>query len=163
MAGDGGRDRDRTCDPYHVNEARGAEMKEFQRLNAANCGPGSPDVPGMFANSGSVDLRALPTPARSAVRACDVVQRDDGRFAIGLHDESSGFETRTFTASVLALERPPPLIHEYETGPVGAEPVSNPIADHRSHNNQPQQHTRAAVRLPGRILPEGQHAYAERK
>src|SRR5262245_23300052 len=26
----GGRDRDRTCDPYHVNEEVGTEMREFR-------------------------------------------------------------------------------------------------------------------------------------
>ncbi|MEJ2116368.1 MAG: hypothetical protein P8Y36_00125 [Alphaproteobacteria bacterium] len=29
---DGGRDRDRTCDPYHVNEGRGQETSEFAEL-----------------------------------------------------------------------------------------------------------------------------------
>jgi len=38
-----------------------------------------------------------------------VVQSDHGRYRLGLHDDASpGFETRTFAAAVLALERPPP-------------------------------------------------------
>jgi hypothetical protein len=35
---DGGRDRDRTCDPYHVKEAFGQEMKESQCSFAALSG-----------------------------------------------------------------------------------------------------------------------------
>ena len=39
----------------------------------------------------------------------DVVQSDNGRYRLGLHDDTGpGFETRTFAAAVLALERPPP-------------------------------------------------------
>jgi hypothetical protein len=113
----------------------------------------------MFANSGSVDLRALPIPARSAVRASDVVQRDDGRYAIGLHDESSGFESRPFAEQVLALQRPPPLIPESREATAANGGLSNPIADHRSHNNQPQQHTRVAMRPQGQISPEGHASY----
>ena len=43
-------------------------------------------------------------------RACilSVIQSDDGRYRLGLHDDGPGFESRRFAASVMARERPPP-------------------------------------------------------
>ena len=32
----------------------------------------------------------------------DVIQGDDGRYRLGIHDDGPGFETRPFAASVLA-------------------------------------------------------------
>jgi hypothetical protein len=58
-AKDGGCDRDRTCDPYHVKEAPGTKMKEFQRLNKPYWGGNSPDVPSVFMPFGSLNQREL--------------------------------------------------------------------------------------------------------
>jgi hypothetical protein len=34
-----------------------------------------------------------------------IIQRDDGRWQIGLHDDGPGFETRAFAAAVAAVQR----------------------------------------------------------
>jgi hypothetical protein len=56
----GGCDRDRTCDPYHVNEARAPEIVDFIGNNGTKNGGESRHVPPMFSFSGSMNLRALP-------------------------------------------------------------------------------------------------------
>jgi len=57
---DGGCDRDRTCDPYHVKEVRGPEIAASYGIYGMKNGNNSRDVPLMFAFSGSANLRALP-------------------------------------------------------------------------------------------------------
>jgi hypothetical protein len=84
-----------------------------------------------------------------------VVQSDDGRYRLGLHDDGPGFETRTFAASVLALQRPPPLIPESREATAANGGPSNLIADRSSHNNQPKDHSAERVRPQGQISPEG--------
>jgi hypothetical protein len=56
----GGCDRDRTCDPYHVNEAHPAEITVFIGIEGTKNGGGGSQVPPMFSFSGSMNLRALP-------------------------------------------------------------------------------------------------------
>jgi hypothetical protein len=48
------------CDPYHVNEARPAEIADFIGMGGMKNGGKSRLVPLMFAFSGSANLRALP-------------------------------------------------------------------------------------------------------
>jgi hypothetical protein len=64
----GGRDRDRTCDPYHVKEARGIEAVGNQGICVPICGNSggcSKDVPPSVV---AYDQRALPNLAfRAAV------------------------------------------------------------------------------------------------
>ena len=70
----------------------------------------------------------------------EVVQSDDGRYRLGLHDDTSpGFETRPFAAAVLALERPPPY-PEMRSRPAGTK------AANRKVNHLPQENTKSAVR-----------------
>jgi hypothetical protein len=57
---DGGCDRDRTCDPYHVKEVRGPKIADLYGICGMKNGNNSRDVPLMFAFSGSANLRALP-------------------------------------------------------------------------------------------------------
>jgi hypothetical protein len=65
---DGGRDRDRTCDPYHVKKVHGIEAVGNQGICVAVCGNGgkcSKDVPPPVV---AYDQRALPItgiPGRS--------------------------------------------------------------------------------------------------
>jgi hypothetical protein len=65
---DGGRDRDRTCDPYHVKKVHGIEAVGNQGICVAACGNGgkcSKDVPPPLV---AYDQRALPItgiPGRS--------------------------------------------------------------------------------------------------
>jgi hypothetical protein len=57
---DGGRDRDRTCDPYHVKKVHGIEAVANQGIRVAVCGNGgkcSKDVPPPVV---AYDQRALP-------------------------------------------------------------------------------------------------------
>jgi hypothetical protein len=57
---DGGRDRDRTCDPYHVKKARGIEAVGNQGICVPICGNSggcSKDVPPPVV---AYDQRALP-------------------------------------------------------------------------------------------------------
>jgi hypothetical protein len=68
------------------------------------------------------------------------VQRDDGRFRLGLYDDGPGFETRTFAASVLAHERPPPGL-QMRSPPVGADGTI------RETKDEPQQDTKSAMHL----------------
>ena len=70
----------------------------------------------------------------------DVVQSDDGRYRLGLHDGGLGFETRTFAASVLAHKRPPP-------GPEMRSPAAANDGANRKIKEQPQQNTTSAIRL----------------
>jgi hypothetical protein len=62
---DGGRDRDRTCDPYHVKEARPAEIADFIGIDGTKNGGESRHVPPMFSFSGSLNLGALPKKQKS--------------------------------------------------------------------------------------------------
>ena len=69
-----------------------------------------------------------------------VVQSDDGRYRLGLHDDASpGFETRTFAAAVLALERPPPC-PEMRSPPAATE------GPNRKTEEQPEENTTSAMR-----------------
>jgi hypothetical protein len=74
--------------------------------------------------------------------AHSVVQSDDGRYRLGLHDDEDwgGFESRTFAASVLAMERPPPGLQM--RSPTAANGRAN-----RKIKEQPQQNTTSAMRL----------------
>jgi hypothetical protein len=65
----GGCDRDRTCDPYHVKEARRPEIADYIGNSGMKNGAEGRDVPSMFTFSGSMNLRALPRrfPADTAV------------------------------------------------------------------------------------------------
>jgi hypothetical protein len=70
----------------------------------------------------------------------DVIQSDDGRYRLGLYDDTSpGFETRTFAASVLALERPPP-------GPELRSPAAEGDGANRKTEEQPEENTTSALR-----------------
>jgi hypothetical protein len=56
---DGGRDRDRTCDPYHVKKTIGIEYKEYQRARAAKSAPEcTSGAPIWFSEPESTTLRA---------------------------------------------------------------------------------------------------------
>jgi hypothetical protein len=85
----------------------------------------------------------------------DVVQSDDGRYRLGINDESSGFETRLFAEQVLALERPPPLIPECRGATAANGGPLNLIADFSQ--NQPQDHTQEAMRPQGVSYSTGLH------
>jgi len=76
---------------------------------------------------------------RPTVKHADVVQSDDGRYRLGLHDDTSpGFETRTFAAAVLALERPPP--YSEMRSPAAANDGAN-----RKIKEQPEENTTSAM------------------
>jgi hypothetical protein len=64
----GGRDRDRTCDPYHVKEARASEIADFIGINGTKNGGKGRHVPLMFAFSGSLNLGALPKNKKAPPR-----------------------------------------------------------------------------------------------
>jgi hypothetical protein len=64
------------------------------------------------------------------------VQRDDGRYRLGLYDDGPGFENRTFAASVLALERPPP-------GPEKRSPAAANDGANRKIKEQPADNTKS--------------------
>jgi len=69
----------------------------------------------------------------------NVIQGDDGRYRLGIHDDGPGFESRRFAASVMARERPPP----------DPEMRSPAVGDGRANRNQksePQQDTTSAMR-----------------
>ncbi len=71
--------------------------------------------------------------------APDVVQSDEGRYRLGLHDNRPGLETRTFAAAVLALERPPPC-PEMRSPPAATE------GPNRKTEEQPEENTTSAMR-----------------
>jgi hypothetical protein len=71
----------------------------------------------------------------------EVYQSDDGRYRLGLHDDTSpGFETRTFAASVLALERGPP-------DPETRSPAAENGRANRKVNDEPTNCMPNAMRL----------------
>ena len=71
----------------------------------------------------------------------DVVQSDDGRYRLGIHDEGPGFESRRFAASVMALERPPPDDPEMRSPAVVGDGRAN-----RKNQYEPTNYTPRAVR-----------------
>jgi len=56
----GGRQRDRTSDPFHVKEVRGSEIADFIGINGTKNGAEGRYIPLMFSFSGPLNLRALP-------------------------------------------------------------------------------------------------------
>jgi hypothetical protein len=59
------RDRDRTCDPYHVKEVRASEIADFIGIDGTKNGGKGRHVPLMFAFSGSLNQRAIPRLRRA--------------------------------------------------------------------------------------------------
>jgi hypothetical protein len=65
---DGGRDRDRTCDPYHVKKVHGIEAVGNQGICVAVCGNGGKCSKDVSPPVVAYDQRALPItgiPGRS--------------------------------------------------------------------------------------------------
>jgi hypothetical protein len=99
---DGGRDRDRTCDPYHVNEAAKAKIAlqsvTYGRVHGRTSVDHSRNGPCATRKSRANS----PTWREHYLLA---VQRDDGLWAIGWHDDAAGpFESRLFAESVAIRE-----------------------------------------------------------
>jgi hypothetical protein len=107
-----------------------------------------------------ISLLANPIEARRA-GVSDVVQSDDGRYRLGINDDAPGFESSTFAASVLALQRPPPIPECREATASNGGP-SNLIANRHCHNNQPEDRSAERVRPQGQISPKG-HANERNK
>ncbi|MGC1844587.1 MAG: hypothetical protein WA730_19700, partial [Pseudolabrys sp.] len=78
-----GRDRDRTCDPYHVKEDRAPEVAVFMGKNGTKNGGESRHVPPMFTFSGSLNLRALPRRFRPRTH----LRRQLDDFFLKLHSD----------------------------------------------------------------------------
>jgi hypothetical protein len=68
-----------------------------------------------------------------------VIQSDDGRYRLGIHDDGPGFDPHTFAASVLAMERPPPGLQM-------RSPAAGDDGANRKIEEQPKENTTSAMR-----------------